>query len=164
MDSLNDELRRDIMYETNTKVLKKNLFFMSNFSRNFRSQIALRLIKKIYQPSQMLESSEQSPNLHIIDQGTVHVGMKLVYRGRAYSKVIRTICVEGTEIRANMYGLGWLLRSSSLRTFATAKTFAFVYELTRKDFMEGLQNNPLDFQSFYELRDRVSLLRLPEAL
>lgn len=63
-----------------------------------------------------------------------------------------------------MYGLSGLLhKGKPLKTFARTKSFVFAYELNQKDFLEILQNNPADFEKFYELRDRLSLLRMPEA-
>lgn len=45
-----------------------------------------------------------------------------------------------------MYGLAGLLQAGfPLRTCAKAQTFVFAYELTRHDFLELIQNNPLDF-------------------
>jgi hypothetical protein len=66
------------------KVLKKNVFFMSNFTKNFRSQIALRLVKKIYQPNQLLEVDASPQSLFIVDKGSVDIMVRLSYRNKTF--------------------------------------------------------------------------------
>lgn len=120
---------------------------MTHFTKNFRSQIALRLIKKIYQPGQTLEIDPECPSLFIVDKGTVDIFVKLDYRNKSFEKLIRKIDDnEDSLVRRNMYGLGSLFqRSVPLRTLARAQSFAFAYELQKNTFMELLLNNPQDF-------------------
>jgi hypothetical protein len=119
------------------KVIKKNVFFMTHFTKNFRSQIALRLIKKIYQPNQTLLVDPVSPSLYIVDKGTVDILVRMDYRNKIFEKLIRKIDEnQDCLVRRNMYGIGGLLyRDVPLRTFAKAQTFVFAYELTKSAFL-----------------------------
>lgn len=57
---------------------------MSNFTKNFRSQIALRLVKKIYQPNQLLEVDANPQSLYIVDKGSVDIMVRLSYRNKSF--------------------------------------------------------------------------------
>lgn len=50
-----------------------------------------------------------------------------------------------------------------LNIFAKTKTFSIAYELAEEDLMATLQDNPLDYESYCQLRDAVVCLNQPEA-
>jgi hypothetical protein len=75
-DKLNPDLKQstlwvdvDILQETNVRVIKKCLFFLTYFSRNLQDIIALRLLKRVFQPNESLCFNADCHNLYIIDQG-----------------------------------------------------------------------------------------------
>ena len=57
-NKLNPDLKRrkrmgdvGILQDTNIRVIKKCLFFLINFSRNFQDAISLKLVKRVFQPN-----------------------------------------------------------------------------------------------------------------
>lgn len=38
------------------KIVQKNTFLLTQFTRNFRDQVAVKLIKKIFQPNEFLQN------------------------------------------------------------------------------------------------------------
>ena len=47
-------LYAEILQETNIKVMKKCLFFLTYFSRNLQDTIAAKLAKRVFQPNERL--------------------------------------------------------------------------------------------------------------
>jgi hypothetical protein len=41
----------EVLHDTNMKIVQKNTFLLTQFTRNFRDQIAVKLIKKVFQPN-----------------------------------------------------------------------------------------------------------------
>ena len=44
-----------ILQDTNVRVIKKCLFFLTHFSRNLQDAIATKLIKRVFQPNERLD-------------------------------------------------------------------------------------------------------------
>jgi hypothetical protein len=51
LEKLNPVLRKELLEETNTKVIKKSIFFLTHFSKMILNKLSVRLTKKIFQPS-----------------------------------------------------------------------------------------------------------------
>ena len=61
------------------KIVQKNTFLLTQFTRNFRDQIAVKLIKKVFQPNEFLQNVGGNVcdfGLFVVDRGVVEV---LVY-------------------------------------------------------------------------------------
>jgi hypothetical protein len=46
----------EVLHNTNMKIVQKNTFLLTQFTRNFRDQVAVKLIKKIFQPNEFLQN------------------------------------------------------------------------------------------------------------
>jgi hypothetical protein len=47
-------LRNDILKDTNTRVIRKSVFFLTYFSWTIQHRLSLKLLKKIVQPTEVL--------------------------------------------------------------------------------------------------------------
>ena len=50
LEYIQPTLKEEFVLETNMKIIKKSIFFLTHFSINFQNEIALKLIRIIYKP------------------------------------------------------------------------------------------------------------------
>lgn len=46
----------DILWDTNSRILRKNLFFLTNFNWSTQLRLFMKLLKTIVQPTKVLEA------------------------------------------------------------------------------------------------------------
>lgn len=80
-----------ILQETNVRVIKKCLFFLTNFSHNLQDTIALKLVKRVFQPNERLGNENDTHSLYIIDQGSADLQSSRVHFNKTIYKTLRTI-------------------------------------------------------------------------
>lgn len=51
---IQNSLKEEFILETNIKVIKKSIFFLTHFTVNFQNEIALKLIRKIYKKNEKI--------------------------------------------------------------------------------------------------------------
>lgn len=113
------------------------------FTRNFRDQIAAKLIKKVFQPNETLEGTADF-GLFVVDRGSVEILYHKKHNNKVISKVVRTIRDGWHRSGSNVYGVAQIVGGKKLCLSAKSKTFTIAYELKKSDFMEAVQSNPLD--------------------
>ena len=150
----------EVLHDTNMKIVQKNTFLLTQFTRNFRNQIAAKLIKRIFQPNEMMEGGTDF-GLFVVDRGNVEVLYNKKHNNKVISKIVRTIKDGGHKSSSNIYGLAQIVDGRRLRLSARSKTFTVTYELKKGDFLEAIQSNPLDAERFCELRDKIRFLECP---
>lgn len=50
LEYIDSSLKEEFVLETNMKVIKKSIFFLTHFTVNFQNEVALKLIRCIYKP------------------------------------------------------------------------------------------------------------------
>lgn len=129
------------------KIVQKNTYLLTQFTRNFRDQIAAKLIKKVFQPNELLEGGTDF-GLFLVDRGNVEILYHKRHNNKVVCKVVRTIKDGTHKGSSDIYGLAQLVDNRKLRLSARSKSFTITYELKRGDFMEAVQNNPLDSERY----------------
>lgn len=71
--------------------MKKCLFFLTNFSRNLQDTIAVKLVKKVFQPNYRIGVDGDSQSLFIIDQGRAELQLSRKISSKRIFKTIRII-------------------------------------------------------------------------
>lgn len=72
------------------RVIKKCLFFLTHFSRNLQDTIALKLVKRVFQPNERLDMDD-SQSFFVVDQGKVDLQYVRMHINKPITKTLRTI-------------------------------------------------------------------------
>ena len=127
-----------ILQQTNIRVIKKCLFFLTHFSRNLQDGIALKLIKRIVQPNERLGNDIHNQKLYIIGQGKADLQLSRFHYTKAIYKTLRTLNkqVEQSKLNvsSNLFGITTILLRRNTNLTAVCSDFAVAYELQQKDF------------------------------
>mgnify|MGYP000861631130 FL=1 len=144
-DKLNPDLKQstlwvdvDILQETNVRVIKKCLFFLTYFSRNLQDIIALRLLKRVFQPNESLCFNADCHNLYIIDQGKAELQAIRLHFNKPIYKTLRVInkdlSSDKLSVSSNLFGFTAIVLRRPVNLTAISKEFIVTYELQQKDF------------------------------
>lgn len=99
-----------ILRETNIRAIKKCLFFLTHFSRNFQDAVALRLVKRVFEPNEELGLDPNSNNLYIINQGRAELQYTRFHHNNPICKTIKIINKDGNRaneklgVTSNLFG------------------------------------------------------------
>lgn len=157
-NKLNPDLKRrkrmgdvGILQDTNIRVIKKCLFFLINFSRNLQDSIALKLIKRVFQPNERLGSGASSQNIYIVDQGRAELQLVKHRFNKPIFKTLRVINRESLKdkfsVSSNLFGFTATILRRRVNLTAISREFIVTYELEHKDFEDLLAQEPNDFET-----------------
>jgi cyclic nucleotide gated channel alpha 1 len=136
IDKLNPMLRSEILRDTNSRVIRKSLFFLTHFTWTAQMRLSLRLVKKVVQPTEVLVGAG---SIYIIDKGQMTVQLIRNHRSRVFTKNVKTIIgcsdVKNDGISKNAYGYTEAITGRKTNTKAVSNSFTIAFELTRKDFL-----------------------------
>jgi hypothetical protein len=172
-DKLNPDLKQstlwvdvDILQETNVRVIKKCLFFLTYFSRNLQDIIALRLLKRVFQPNESLCFNADCHNLYIIDQGKAELQAIRLHFNKPIYKTLRVInkdlSSDKLSVSSNLFGFTAIVLRRPVNLTAISKEFIVTYELQQKDFDELIRDYLTDYEAVCQLRDNIQNSDLPE--
>lgn len=69
MNKLNENLRQAITNETNTKLIDKSIFFLCNWTKDFRREIAEYIVKTIIPPNEKIYQVLGKQKIYIVQKG-----------------------------------------------------------------------------------------------
>lgn len=81
----------EILQVAHTKLIKKSLFFLTNFSKALQDFIAMKLVKRVLQPNEVLSTQIDNHSIYVVEQGTVEVHFVKRHHQRPISKLLRSI-------------------------------------------------------------------------
>lgn len=73
LDKLSEEFKGEIKEDGQMRAIKKNLFFLANFTRRFQREISRRLVKVIYPPHSVLPNHFGRERIYLICKGVVDI-------------------------------------------------------------------------------------------
>lgn len=150
---IDSSLKEQFVLETNIRVIKKSIFFLTYFTVHFQNEIALKLIRCIYKPEEVILSCQQGEKqLVIINNGKVNIHYTRNHHDQQLSKLARVIKPEEGKPTLNVYGYSSLILNRHINLKAITEETTTAYILKRKDILESLGKSILDFESFNELR------------
>lgn len=119
-------------------MIKKCLFFLTYFSRNLQDSIALKLVKRVFQPNERLGFEASSQHLYIIDQGRAELQLVRFHYNKPICKTLRTINKEVQKdklsISSNLFGFTSIILRRKANLTTVSHEFLLTYELQQKDF------------------------------
>ena len=69
-------MKEKFILETNIRVIKKSIFFLTHFTVNFQNEIALKLIRKIYNKGEKIKLVDDEAGLNDGEKETEESGEK----------------------------------------------------------------------------------------
>jgi hypothetical protein len=85
MDKLSDEFKVEIKESSQLRVVHKNIFLLSNFTRRFQYEISKKLVKVIYPPHTVLPYHVGKERLYFITKGSVDILTEKRYKNRIFA-------------------------------------------------------------------------------
>lgn len=147
----NDVTDSGLLRETNIRIIKKCLFFLTYFTRSLQDTMAIRLIKQVFQPNERLTTVGKTLSMQIIDEGRADLQIARIHFNKPIFKTLRTIDRQSREARLsvspNLFGFTSVVLRKPVSLTALSREFTVTYELQQKDFDELLIQYPADFES-----------------
>ena len=94
MDYVDSTVKKNFILETNIKIIKKSIFFLTFFTVSFQNYIALKLIRIIYKKDENIETYDpitRQRNIIIVNHGKVHLYIEKRQNNIVKNKLVRTI-------------------------------------------------------------------------
>jgi len=105
IEKLNPVLKQELLEETNSKIMKKSIFFLTQFTKALQNKLSLRLKKRILQPSEPLLQLLGEESIYIIDQGCIDISIVKYNKNRLYIKRAKSISRKNHDcVSQNVYG------------------------------------------------------------
>jgi hypothetical protein len=160
LNEIDSTIRKNFILETNIKIIKKSIFFLTYFSVNFQNEIALKLIRTIYKKDEKIEIIDpisKERNMFIINFGKVNVFIERKQNNAKRQKLVKIIePVEGKPA-LNVYGFSSLILNRDMDLLAYADEITSGYQLRRSDILECIEKSMIDYEIFHELREKMLL-------
>lgn len=152
IDKLSKSLKDELLFEGNGTILKKLPVFFKNFSQDTLRKLVYSMKEINFTPGDLIYTSfENEENcIFIIRKGEVELFVETP-KFLDPSTVIRT--VGQGEVFGEISFFSGRERESSARS----TTFTSIYLIRQKDFLNIIQGNSEDYQTFCQMKDNANL-------
>ena len=152
IDKLSSYLKKELLLETNGKILAQIPFFNKNFSNETLRKLVYRLEETHFMPGDIIyEKSDFSNNsLYILWKGEVQLYMDV------YNINMSEHIIEKIE-KGKTFGEKEFITGCQREISAKSSSFSTVYILNYNDFLSVLHENLEDYTKFIEIKDKASL-------
>ena len=120
---MDSTVKRNFILETNIKIIKKSIFFLTYFTVSFQNYVALKLIRVIYKKDENIETYDpitKQKNIVIINHGKVNMFIEKRQNNIIKNKLVRTIePIEGKPT-LNVIGYSSLILNMDIDLFSKA--------------------------------------------
>ncbi|KAL4505995.1 hypothetical protein ABPG72_013756 [Tetrahymena utriculariae] len=154
IDQLSESLRSKLMYEANKIVFKDSPIFKRNFSKNTMEQIIPLIQEMKYTPETIIcqKGVQDDASIYFIENGSVEVLLETKDKKEKKQRSL-FILNKGESFGAYTFFTG-LSRVNNI----ISKEFTTVLKIRRQDFLQLIQSNSEDYETFCSIRDSISYL------
>ena len=167
MEYVDSTVKRNFILETNIRIIKKSIFFLTYFTVSFQNFVALKLIRVIYKKDENIETYDpitRQKNIVIINHGKVNMFIEKRQNNIIKSKLVRTIePIEGKPA-LNVIGFSSLILNMDIDLFSKASEMTSGYVLKMSDVLECIDKSMVDYESFHEMREKMLLIPIKESI
>lgn len=160
-------MKRNFILETNIRIIKKSIFFLTYFTVSFQNFVALKLIRVIYKKDENIETYDpitRQKNIVIINHGKVNMFIEKRQNNIIKSKLVRTIePIEGKPA-LNVIGFSSMILNMDIDLFSKASEMTSGYVLKMSDVLECIDKSMVDYESFHEMREKMLLIPIKESI
>ena len=94
LEYVDSTVKKNFILETNIKIIKKSIFFLTYFTVSFQNYVALKLIRVIYKKDENIETYDpvtRQRNIIIVNHGKVNLFIEKRQNNIIKNKLVRTI-------------------------------------------------------------------------
>ena len=136
MDYVDPALKDNFVLETNMRVIEKSIFFLTHFTVNFQNEIALKLIRCIYKPEDVIKIVDNNERqLIIIDSGKININVKKTHHNQEIVKLAKVIESEEGKPTLNVVGYSSLILNRNVNIQLNTEETTTAYILKRVDMI-----------------------------
>lgn len=155
LEYVDSTVKKHFILETNIRIIKKSIFFLTYFTVSFQNYVALKLIRIIYKKDENIETYDpitKQRNIIIVNHGKVNLFIEKRQNNIIKNKLVRIIePIEGKPT-LNVIGYSSLILNQSIDLFANASEMTSGYVLRMSDVLECIDKSMIDYESFHEMR------------
>ncbi len=155
LEYVDSTVKKNFILETNIRIIKKSIFFLTYFTVNFQNYVALKLIRCIYKKDENIETYDpitKQRNIIIVNHGKVNLYIEKRQNNIIKNKLVRTIePIEGKPA-LNVIGYSSLILNQNIDIFSIASEMTSGYILRMSDVLECIDKSMIDYESFHEMR------------
>jgi len=167
LEYVDSTVKRNFILETNIRIIKKSIFFLTYFTVSFQNFVALKLIRVIYKKDENIETYDpitRQKNIIIINHGKVNMFIEKRQNNIIKSKLVRTIePIEGKPA-LNVIGFSSMILNMDIDLFSKASEMTSGYVLKMSDVLECIDKSMVDYESFHEMREKMLLIPIKESI
>ncbi|EWS75483.1 cyclic nucleotide-binding domain protein (macronuclear) [Tetrahymena thermophila SB210] len=148
IQSLNSNLKKQLIYESNNLVIRDSPIFAQNFSPQLLSKLTQIITEQKYMPEEIIYEKDSSDlnSIFFIEQGEVQI----INNGKNKVNVINEL-TKGQNFGYYSFFTG------QPREFTTrSKSFSAVLKIDLKPFLELLKEFEDDLEKYYYIRDLIN--------
>jgi signal-transduction protein with cAMP-binding, CBS, and nucleotidyltransferase domain len=145
-------------------IIKTSLFFICHWTKNFQTEIAKKLVKKILIPNENIIQNLGKERIYIIKSGKLEIYTDNSHGLRKnFKKLLKTIEPKSnTGISDNVYGYTTVISNKPLKFNAISKDFTCVYSIDKNNFMDCVHENKLDSEYYFEIKANLDTTKYIE--
>lgn len=147
----------EVTFNNGLNVVKSSIFFLCHWTKQFQSEIAKCLIKKILHPNEVLAQVPFAEKIYIVKNGRLDVFTSCNdnYK-QQFKRLLKTIAPQkAQEVSKNVYGYTSVISNRPMRLVAISKNFTTVYSIDKEKFLGCVSDNKLDWEYFHEIKAKI---------
>ncbi|KAL4506560.1 hypothetical protein ABPG72_000131 [Tetrahymena utriculariae] len=152
---LSDQLRNDLLIESNKIILKECQFFQSNFSEELIKSMVNIIQEKNYAPEEIIYfKGDQNQNraIYFVQEGIVEIFMETENNYHQQNNQCKSIKkLKKGEFFGEIEFFTDVDRQQNIRSV----NFTKVLKIDRQDFMQIIKNYPQDYEQFCYVKDKI---------
>ena len=152
INKLSKSLKDELLFQGNGTILNKLPLFYKNFSQDTLKKLVYEMKEFSFTPGEIIYSVNDSydPSIFIVRKGEVEL---YVETPRFLEPITVTRIIKQDEVFGEMS----FFAGKERETFARSATFTSVYLIRQEDFVNVVQSNAEDYQTFCQIKDNVRL-------
>ncbi|KAL4511457.1 hypothetical protein ABPG73_008535 [Tetrahymena malaccensis] len=151
LNQLSNKLRDEITLEVNSKILNNYDLFSSNFSQSTLNKLLFIMKEILINPNEIIINEnlkDDDCSIYFIQNGIIEIYQQQIYK-QGQINVIQTL-TKG-QIFGDISFFTGMQRQASARSV----NLSTLYKISRNDFINLIQENKEDFESFKIIQDQI---------
>jgi len=153
IDKLSKSLRQELLLQANGVILRDLPMFNLNFSEETLKKIVYTMKEVSFIPGDPIYFANDidDKSLYILRSGEVELYLETP-RFNDPITIVKTLTKKG-----EVFGEYSFFSDKERESCARSSTFTSVFIIRQQDLMEIITDNPLDYQSFCQIKDQINL-------
>ncbi|KAL4492940.1 hypothetical protein ABPG72_020719 [Tetrahymena utriculariae] len=149
MGKLSSHLREKVILESNLQIINQCSILKNNFSNVFLQTLALKMTEMRVSKNEIIfeqEDFDEDPFLYIVDKGDIEIFVET-------DKTDQEVTILQVIHQGSYFGEINFFREGLREASARAQDFAILYGIPKSQFLQIIQDYPIDFEQYCFMRD-----------